>query len=168
LIFKSRPPALSLVNGIIYQPAASVLRLAFVWMETKLEQQIAQQFAPIKTALQAADKCAEPLRAIGKQLAHQVATLTRAQVFLFEQYQKSARAKKKKAHAHLVAICQSVANKLRRFVSLREVAAEFYKHTAEDMRTTLRELLSAQHQANAPNSANSSVFRTHLEVALTT
>jgi hypothetical protein len=141
--------------------------LQFTKQMQLLEQQVAQQFAPIKTALQAADKCAEPLRAIGKQLAHQVATLTRAQVFLFEQYQKSARAKKKKAHAHLIAVCQSVASKVRTLWSLRAVAAQFYKHTTQDMRACSGLLLAKQHQANAPNSANSSVFRTHLEVALT-
>lgn len=139
--------------------------LQFTKQMDQLQKQVAQHNAAIYKAVTQANA---PLLNAGKIVQQKLAEITRAHVFLVEQYQKSARAKQKKAHAHLVAICQSVAGKLRKFVSLREVAAEFYKHTAEDMRTTLRELLSTQHQANAPNSAPSFVMTSHLEVAATT
>lgn len=134
--------------------------LQFTKQMELLQAQVAQQQLAINKAIQ-------PL-AMSKNVQQQIAQFTRAHVFLVEQYQKSARAKQKRAHAHLVAICQSVAGKLRKFVSLREVAAQFYKHTTADMRTTLHELLSTQHQANAPNCAPSFVMHSHLEVAATT
>ena len=139
--------------------------LQFTKQMDQLQKQVAQHSAAIHKAVTQANA---PLLNAGKIVQQKLAEITRAHVFLVEQYQKSARAKQKKAHAHLVAICQSVAGKLRKFVSLREVAAEFYKHTAEDMRTSLRELLSTQHQANAPNGAPSFVMHSHLEVAATT
>jgi DUF438 domain-containing protein len=135
--------------------------LQFTKQMDQLQNQVALHTAAIAQAT-------APLLNAGKIVQQKLAEISRAHVFLVEQYQKSARAKQKKAHAHLVAICQSVARKLRKFVSLREVAAEFYKHTAEDMRTSLRELLSTQHQANAPNGAQSFVMHSHLEVAATT
>jgi len=138
--------------------------LQFTKQMDQLQKQVAQHNAAIDKAV---TQAITPLLNAGKIVQQKLAEITRAHVFLVEQYQKSARAKQKKAHAHLVAICQSVAGKLRKFVSLREVAAEFYKHTAEDMRTTLRELLSTQHQANAPNGAPSFVMTSHLEVAAT-
>jgi len=137
-------------------------------LQAQVMQATAQQMQAISAMNKAVAKATAPLLNAQQIVQQQAAQLTRAHFFLVEQYQKSARAKRKKAHAHLVAICQAVANKLRRFVSLREVAAEFYKHTAEDMRTTLRELLSTQHQANAPNGAPSFVMTSHLEVAATT
>lgn len=139
--------------------------LQFTKQMDQLQKQVAQHNAAIDKAV---TQAIAPLLNAGKIVQQKLAEITRAHVFLVEQYQKSARAKQKKAHAHLVAICQSVAGKLRKFVSLREVAAEFYQHTAEDMRTTLRELLSTQHQANAPNGAPSFVMHSHLEVAATT
>ena len=146
--------------------------LQFTKQMELLQTQVAQALAPQLQAITAMNKAVAQATApyvnAGKIVQQKLGEITRAQVFLVEQYQKSARAKSKKAHAHLVAICQSVAGKLRKFVSLREVAAEFYKHTAEDMRTALRELLSTQHQANAPNGAPSFVMQTHLEVAATT
>ena len=138
--------------------------LQFVKQMDQLQKQVAQHNAAINKAV---TQATAPLLNAGKIVQQKLAEITRAHVFLVEQYQKSARAKQKKAHAHLVAVCQSVARKLRKFVSLREVAAEFYKHTAEDMRTQLRELLSTQHQANAPNGAQSFVMHSHLEVAAT-
>lgn len=137
-------------------------------LQAQVMQATAQQLQAITAMNKAVSKATAPLLKAQQIVQQQAAQLTRAHFFLVEQYQKSARAKQKKAHAHLVAICQSVAGKLRKFVSLREVAAEFYKHTAEDMRTTLRELLSTQHQANAPNGAPSFVMHSHLEVAATT
>ena len=137
-------------------------------LQAQVMQATAQQMQAISAMNKAVAKATAPLLNAQQIVRQQAAQLTRAHFFLVEQYQKSARAKRKKAHAHLIAICQAVANKLRRFVSLREVAAEFYKHTAEDMRTTLRELLSTQHQANAPNGAPSFVMTSHLEVAATT
>ena len=137
-------------------------------LQAQVMQATAQQMQAISAMNKAVAKATAPLLNAQQIVQQQAAQLTRAHFFLVEQYQKSARAKRKKAHAHLIAICQAVANKLRRFVSLREVAAEFYKHTAEDMRTTLRELLSTQHQANAPNGAPSFVMTSHLEVAATT
>ena len=145
--------------------------LQFTKQMELLQAQVTQALAPKLQAITAMNnavaQATAPLLNAQRIVQQQAAQLTRAHFFLVEQYQKSARAKRKKAHAHLVAICQTVANKLRRFVSLREVAAEFYKHTAEDMRTTLRELLSTQHQANAPNGAPSFVMTSHLEVAAT-
>jgi len=135
--------------------------LQFVKQMDQLQKQVAQHNAAVAQAT-------APLLNAGKIVQQKLAEITRAHVFLVEQYQKSARAKQKKAHAHLVAICQVVAKKLRRFVSLREVAAEFYTDTTEDMRTALHCLLSEQHLANAPNSAPSFVMHTHLQVAATT
>lgn len=137
-------------------------------LQAQVMQATAQQMQAISAMNKAVAKATAPLLNAQQIVQQQAAQLTRAHFFLVEQYQKSARAKRKKAHAHLVAICQAVANKLRRFVSLREVAANFSKHLAEDMRTTLRELLSTQHQANAPNCAQSFVMHSHLEVAATT
>jgi hypothetical protein len=136
-------------------------------LQKQVAQATAQQMQAVSAMNKAVTQATAPLLNAGKIVQQKLAEISRAHVFLVEQYQKSARAKQKKAHAHLVAICQSVAGKLRKFVSLREVAAEFYKHTAEDMRTTLRELLSTQHQANAPNGAPSFVMTSHLEVAAT-
>lgn len=139
--------------------------LQFTKQMDQLQKQVAQHNAAMNKAIAQANA---PLLNAGKIIQQKLAEITRAHVFLVEQYQKSARAKQKKAHAHLVAICQAVAKKLRRFMSLREVAAEFYEHTTEDMRTQLRELLSQQQQANAPNFLQSFVTTSHLEVAATT
>jgi len=142
--------------------------LAFARNMELLQAQVAQQFAPINEAIKAVQVAAIPGLNAVRAIQQQAVQLTRAHVFLVEQYQKSAKAKRKKAHAHLVAVCQKVASKLRRFVSLREVAAEFYKHTTEDTRTQLRGLLSEQNLANAPNALQSFLMTSHLEVAITT
>ena len=146
--------------------------LQFTKQMELLQAQVTQALAPKLQAITAMNnavaQATAPLLNAQRIVQQQAAQLTRAHFFLVEQYQKSARAKRKKAHAHLVAICQTVANKLRRFVSLREVAAEFYTNTTEDIRTALRGLLSEQHLANAPNCAQSFVMQTHLEVAATT
>jgi hypothetical protein len=132
--------------------------LQFTKQMQLLEQQMVQQLSQVNKAL----------LQVGTAFAKQVAEMSRAQMFLVEQYQKSARAKQKRAHQHLVAICQAVANKARRLLSLRDVAAQFSIDTQQDMRAVLRELLSEQHLANAPNGAHSFVRHTHLEVAVTT
>ena len=134
--------------------------LQFTKQMQLLERQFAQHFAPINNKLLAIDKTGKQFRNYGQQL-------TRAHAFLVEQYQKTARAKKKKAHAHLVAVCQAVAKQARRLLSLRDVAAQFYTHTTTDTRDWLHVLLSEQHQGNAPNGGDSFVLHTHLEVAAT-
>lgn len=133
--------------------------LQFTKQMQALEQQVAQQFAPTKNAINAMQSALSPLHGVGKVLQNKVAELTRAHVYLVEQYQKSARAKAKKAHAHLVAICQSVAIKARSCMSLHDIAALYYKHKPHDMRASLRKVLSEQHCANAPNGAQ--VFAIH-------
>jgi hypothetical protein len=132
--------------------------LQFTKQMQLLEQQMVQQLAQVNRVFSQ----------VGTVFAKQVAEMSRAQMFLVEQYQKSARAKQKRAHQHLVAICQAVANKSRRLLSLRDVAAQFSINTQQDMRAVLRELLSEQHLANAPNGAHSFVRHTHLKVTATT
>jgi DUF438 domain-containing protein len=148
--------------------APQVIVPSAVLQFTKQMDQLQKQVDQHNEAMKAITQATAPLLNAGKIVQQKLAEITRAHVFLVEQYQKSARAKQKKAHAHLVAVCQSVAGKLRKFLSLREVAAEFYKHTAQDMRTVWRELLLVQHQANAPNGAQGFLMTSHLEVAITT
>lgn len=131
--------------------------LQFTKQMQLLEQQMVQQLAPVNKALSQ----------VGAALSKHAA-LSRAQMFLVEQYQNGARAKQKRAHQHLVAICQAVANKARRLLSLRDVAAQFSTDTQQDMRAIMRAVLSEQHLANAPNGAHSFARHTHLEVAATT
>ena len=73
---------------------------------------------------------------------------TRALQFLVKQYEQSALAKKRKAKQNLTAACNAALVSVRR--TLRELAAIFIEHTAAPC-LQLRELLSEQHQANAPN-----------------
>lgn len=140
----------------VFMPSAI---LQFTKQMQALELQVTQQLAPIKQAVNAVRIAQSPLHSVGRVLQNKVAEITRAHVYLVEQYQKSARAKAKKAHAHLVAICQSVAIKARKLVTLHDIAAWFYEHTVQDMRTSLRKVLSEQHCANAPNGAQ--VFAIH-------
>jgi len=167
----------------LFMPSAI---LQFTKQMQALEQQVAQQFAPMKNASDAMKNASDamqsalapmknasdamqsalsPLHGVGKVLQNKVAELTRAHVYLVEQYQKSARAKAKKAHAHLVAICQSVAIKARSCMSLHDIAALYYKHKPHDMRASLRKVLSEQHCANAPNGAQVFAIHTHPKVA---
>ena len=72
----------------------------------------------------------------------------RALQFLVKQYEQSALAKKRKAKQNLTAAHNAALVNVRR--TLREVAAIFIEHTAKPC-LQLRELLSEQQQANAPN-----------------
>lgn len=124
----------------------------------QLQQQVAQQQAIIRKA------CAPMLaanavikNAINPAIVainEQCAQITRAHVYLVEQYNKSPKAKAKRAHAALVEVCQTALRKVARRKSLREVAAEFLHQVAQDVRVTMRELLCEFH-ANAPNGARS-------------
>lgn len=124
----------------------------------QLQQQVAQQQAIIRKA------CAPMLaaNAVIKNainpgivaINEQCAQITRAHVYLVEQYNKSPKAKAKRAHAALVEVCQTALRKVARRKSLREVAAEFLHQVAQDVRVTMRELLCEFH-ANAPNGARS-------------
>jgi len=65
--------------------------LQFTKQMQLLEKQMVQQLAQVNKALMQ----------VGTAFAKQVAEMSRAQMFLVEQYQKSARAKQKRAHQHL-------------------------------------------------------------------
>ncbi len=112
-----------------------------------LQSQVQQQFAQVT-------KATESLRTVGKSLQSTVTMLSRAHVFLVEQYEKSARAKQKKAHANLVHVCQCSLSRMRDTASRHLRAMLSQGHTAStDLRAALRVLLSEQHLANAPNGA---------------
>lgn len=127
----------------------------------QLQQQVAQHQAVIRQACaplvavnavikQATAATIPGLRAINEQCAQ----ITRAHVFLVEQYNKSPKAKAKRAHAALIEVCQTALRKVARRKSLREVAAEFVKQFVLDVRAVVRKLLQ-EHRANAPNGARS-------------
>jgi len=120
---------------------SAVLRHARV-ME-QLQQQVAQQQAILRKA------CA-PMIAATKAFNEYGAQLTRAHVYLVEQYNKSAKAKAKRAHAALVEVCQLFVRRAAMRKSLRQVAAEFALQVVADVRAVMRELLQ-EHHANAPN-----------------
>ena len=120
---------------------SAVLRHARV-ME-QLQQQVAQQQAILRKA------CA-PMIAATKAFNEYGAQLTRAHVYLVEQYNKSAKAKAKRAHAALVEVCQLFVRRAAMRKSLHQVTAEFAKQVVADVRAVMRDLLQ-EHHANAPN-----------------
>lgn len=130
----------------------------------QLQQQVAQQQAIIRKA------CAPILaaNAVIKNainpgivaINEQCAQITRAHVYLVEQYNKSPKAKAKRAHAALVEVCQTALRKVARRKSLREVAADFAEQFVLDVRAVARELLP-DHRANAPNGCKD-LFMTYL------
>lgn len=136
----------------------------------QLQQQVAQQQAIIRKA------CAPMLaanavikNAINPAIVainEQCAQITRAHVYLVEQYNKSPKAKAKRAHAALVEVCQTALRKVARRKSLREVAAEFAKQFVLDVRAVVRELLQ-DHRANAPNGYTDLFMTNQLKVANT-
>lgn len=132
-----------------------------------LQRAVQQQFAPVTKALADMNKTAARLSNAGKGLREFATQLSRAHVFLVEQYQKSPRAKQKKAHTHLVAICQQTLAKLRNRLTLREVAALHDNDTPQDVRQVLRWLLSEQHLANAPNTVQRFTRHAHRQVPAT-
>jgi hypothetical protein len=148
----------------VFAPSAM---LQFARDMEALQRVVHQQFAPITKAIAETQKATTGLANAGMGLQRYAQTLTRAHVFLVEQYEKSPRAKQKKAHAHLVAICRQVLDKLRTRVSLREVAATHTSDTPQDTRQVLRCLLSEQHLANAPNAVRHFSTRTHRQVLAT-
>lgn len=94
------------------------------------------------------DKLAAQMRAQTQAVNNAIKESNRALQFLVKQYEQSALAKKRKAKQNLTAACNAALVNVRR--TLREVAAIFIEHTAAPC-LQLRELLSEQHQANAPN-----------------
>lgn len=141
--------------------------LQFTQQMEALQRVVHQQFAPLNKAIKETQQVAARLANAGKGLQRYAETITRAHVFLVEQYEKSPRAKQKRAHAHLVAICQQVLDKLRSKLSLREVAALHTTDTLHDTRQVLRWLLSEQHLANAPNAARQFSTHAHRQVPAT-
>ena len=149
------------------QVIAPSAMLQFTRNMEALQRVVHQQFAPITKAITETQKATSGLVNAGMGLQRYAQTLTRAHVFLVEQYEKSPRAKQKRAHAHLVAICQQVLDKLRTRMSLREVAALHTTDTLHDTRQVLRWLLSEQHLANAPNAVRQFSTHAHRQVLAT-
>ena len=125
----------------------------------QLQQQVAQHQAIMRkacapiVAANAVIKQATVATIPGLRAINEYSTqISRAHVFLIEQYNKSPKQKAKRAHAALIAVCQTALRKVARRKSLREVAAEFLHQVAQDVRVTMRELLCEFH-ANAPNGA---------------
>ena len=94
------------------------------------------------------DKLAAQMRAQMRAVNDAIKNSNRALQFLVEQYEQSALAKKRQAKQNLTNACNAALVNVRR--TLREVAAIFLEHTAAPC-LQLRELLSEQQQANAPN-----------------
>lgn len=119
--------------------------------------QVQQQFAPITKA--------------AAQLAQVGQTLSRAFVFIVEQYEKTPKAKQKKAHANLVRVVNDAMNRTRAgaIANLLRGFVQTLRTTPSDERAALRVLLSEQHLANAPNTAAQRFVRhDRIEVAATT
>ena len=123
----------------------------------QLQQQVAQHQAIMRkacapiVAANAVIKQATAATIPGLRAINEYSTqISRAHVFLIEQYNKSPKQKAKRAHAALIAVCQTALRKVARHKSLREVAAEFAQHFVVDVRAVMRELLQ-EHHANAPN-----------------
>lgn len=156
-----------MTTATIPQVVAPSAMLQFARQMEALQRAVQQQFAPVTKAVADAHKASTALANVGKGLQQYAQTISRAHVFLVEQYEKSPRAKQKKAHAHLVAICQQVFDKLRSRMSLREVAAMHTSDTPQDTRQVLRCLLSEQHLANAPNAVRQFSPHAHRQVPAT-
>ena len=120
---------------------SAVLRHARV-ME-QLQQQVAQHQAIMSRAV-------APIHAANVAINACAAQLTRAHVYLVEQYNKTPKAKAKRAHAALVEVCQLFVRRAAMRKSLHQVAAEFAQQVVADVRAVMRELLQ-EHHANAPN-----------------
>lgn len=56
----------------------------------------------------AMEKFAKEVEKTFAPVLREVEKFSRAQLFLYEQYKRSALAKKRQAHAHLVAVCQTI------------------------------------------------------------
>lgn len=137
--------------------------LAFERQMQTLQTQVAQQVAQMA-------QVSKSLTNAGQALRQRVAEISRAQVFLVEQYEKTPRAKQKKAHAHLVRMVCGALAKLRsaHSAALQSLLAKAARkgHT-QDTRIALRASLSEQHLANAPNLAQRFVTPNNTEVAAT-
>jgi hypothetical protein len=94
------------------------------------------------------DKLAAQMRAQAQAINNAMKNSNRALQFLMKQYEQSAIAKKRKAKQNLTAARNAALVNVRR--TLRELVAIFIEHTTAPC-LQLRELLSEQHQANAPN-----------------
>lgn len=123
----------------------------------QLQQQVAQHQAVMRracapiVAANAVIKQATAATIPGLRAINEYSTqITRAHIYLVEQYNKSPKEKAKRAHAALIEVCQTALRKIVKRRTLREVAAEFANQVALDVRVTMRELLSEFH-ANAPN-----------------
>jgi hypothetical protein len=109
------------------------------------------------------DKLAAQMRAQMQVVNDAIKNSNRALQFLVKQYEQSALAKKRKAKQNLTAACNAALVSVRR--TLRELAAIFIEHTAKPC-LQLRELLSEQQQANAPNRCtvkNFASLRQHIQ-----
>ena len=94
------------------------------------------------------DKLAAQMRKQTQAINAAIGQSTRALQFLVEQYKQSALAKQREAKQNLTAACNAALVNVRR--TLRELVAHFIEITTTPS-LQLRELLSEQHQANAPN-----------------
>lgn len=142
-----------------------------VLLHTCVMEQLAKEVAQYQAVMR---KACAPIVAANAVIKQAIATtipglraineynkqITRAHIFLVEQYNKSPKQKAKRAHAALIAVCQTALRKVARRKSLHEVAAEFAKQFVLDVRAVVRELLQ-DHRANAPNSATD-LFMTYL------
>lgn len=133
----------------------------------QLQQQVAQHQAIMRkacapiVAANAVIKQATAATIPGLRAINEYSTqISRAHVFLIEQYNKSPKQKAKRAHAALIAVCQTALRKVARHKSLREVAAEFAQQIVVDVRAVMREVFP-EFYANAPNGATD-LFMTYL------
>lgn len=101
------------------------------------------------------DKLVAQMRAQTQAINNAMKNSNRALQFLVKQYEQSALAKKRKAKQNLTAACNAALVNVRR--TLRELVATFIEHTAQPC-LQLRELLSKQHQANAPNRCGTKII----------
>lgn len=139
----------------------------------QLQQQVAKHQAVMRkacapiVAANAVIKQATAATIPGLRAINEYSTqISRAHVFLIEQYNKSPKQKAKRAHAALIAVCQTALRKVARRKSLHEVAAEFARQFVLDVRAVVRELLQ-DHCANAPNGCTDLFMTNQLKVANT-
>ena len=95
------------------------------------------------------DKLAAQMRKQTQAINAAIGESTRALQFLVEQYKQSTLAKQRQAKQNLTAACNAALLFARR--TLRELVANLIEQITTTPGLQLRELLSEQHQANAPN-----------------
>lgn len=102
---------------------------------------------------------------IKKYLDEHTQKLDRALQFVVRQYENSPLAKQRKAKTNLTAACNHALATLRK--TLRQLIAIFIEYTTTPS-LQLRELLSEQHQANAPNRCTVKTFASLRQAIQTT